>query len=236
MADLGGIDLVAGTIDQCIWFALLAGKPANLAATRATFGGAQGQRFLNLGFVPSLPAADPLAGAGTLAPVPATWQISSSTGLLQSVSVAADTTSGLTQTGVVRLVLPQGADIGAPPNDVQSDVMAGVGAKPPRVDDPDIDGILVGVGPRERAERADAELGGSERGRNRSANDSEPDRDRRQQRARGRFSRLRRHKLIPQRSSSTSTCRASAINSGKRSTIWPSCKGRSRLTCWIPNR
>ena len=110
---------------------------------RATLGGAHGQRILNIGFVPSLPATDPLAGAGTLAPVPATWQISSSSGLLQSVSVADNTTKGLTQTGVVRLVLPQGADIGAPPNNVQSDAMAGVGPKPPRIDDPDIDSILV---------------------------------------------------------------------------------------------
>jgi predicted phage baseplate assembly protein len=143
MADPAGIDLVAGTIDQCVWFALLAGKPANLAATRATLGGKQGQRFLSLGFAPSLPAADPLAGAGTLLPVPAIWQLSDASGLLHAMSVAGDTTAGLTQTGVVRLVLPQGADIGAPPNNVQRDAMAGVGAKPPRIDDPDIDSILV---------------------------------------------------------------------------------------------
>src|SRR5271168_1935920 len=68
-ADPNGVDLGADTIDQCIWFALMAGNPANLAATRATLGGASGQRILNLGFVPSLPATDPLAGAGTLAPV-----------------------------------------------------------------------------------------------------------------------------------------------------------------------
>ncbi|HUI95484.1 MAG TPA: putative baseplate assembly protein [Xanthobacteraceae bacterium] len=142
-ADPKGVDLIAGSIDQCIWFALLAGKPENLAATRATLGGAQGQRVLNLGFVPSLPASDPLAGAGTLAPVPATWQLSGSTRNFVSLSVVDDTTSGLTRPGVVRLALPQGTDIGAPPNDVLSDAQAGVGAKPPRIDDPNIDGILV---------------------------------------------------------------------------------------------
>jgi predicted phage baseplate assembly protein len=146
-ADPIGIDVQNGSMDQCIWFALLAGKPANLAAVRATLGGASGERILNLGFVPSLPAADPLAGAGTLAPVPATWQISGNSPAGQpvtyhSLSVAEDTTNGLTNPGVVRLVLPQGADIGAPANDVRTDSQAGVGAKPPRIDDPNIDGIL----------------------------------------------------------------------------------------------
>jgi predicted phage baseplate assembly protein len=143
MADPNGVDLINGSIDQCIWLALLAGKPANLAATRAALGGAGGQTLLNLGFVPSLPAADPLAGAGTLAPVPATWQISGTAQNFLSLSVVGDTTSGLTRPGVVRLVLPQSSDIGAPPNDVRSDSQAGVGAKPPRIDDPDIDNILV---------------------------------------------------------------------------------------------
>jgi predicted phage baseplate assembly protein len=44
---------------------------------------------------------------------------------------------------VVQLVLPQGADIGAPSNDVRTDAQAGVGAKPPRIDDPNIDAVLV---------------------------------------------------------------------------------------------
>jgi hypothetical protein len=141
-----GIDLQTGTIDQCIWFALLAGKPANLAAIRSALGGANGERILNLGFVPSLPVSDPLAGAGTLSPVPATWQISGNTAAGQaatyhSLSVAED--NGLTAPGVVRLILPQGADIGAPVNDVRSDKQAGVGSKPPRIDDPGIDGVLV---------------------------------------------------------------------------------------------
>ena len=60
-----------------------------------------------------------------------------------SLSVVSDTTQGLTQAGVVQLVLPQTADIGAPANDVRTDSMAGVGPKPPRIDDPDIDTVLV---------------------------------------------------------------------------------------------
>jgi hypothetical protein len=43
MADAKGVDVFGGTIDQCIWFALLAAKAANLADIRATLGGKNGQ-------------------------------------------------------------------------------------------------------------------------------------------------------------------------------------------------
>jgi len=146
-ADPEGVDLMNGTADQCLWFALVA-KPENRDAVRAALSGGSSEQILNLGFVPSLPATDPLAGAGTLAAVPTTWQISRNTQpgqpvLYYPLTVADDTTNGLVQQGVVRLILPQGADIGAPPNDVRSDAQAGVGAKPPRIDDPNIDNTLV---------------------------------------------------------------------------------------------
>jgi hypothetical protein len=147
MEDDAGVDVFGGTIDQCLWFALLAGKPENLGAVRNTLGGASGQRILSLGFLPAIPPSNPLAGVGPATAVGATWQISgaSSSGepvVYHSLSVAGDTTQGLTQAGVLQLVLPQGADIGAPPNDVRSDSQAGVGPKPPRIDDPDIDSAL----------------------------------------------------------------------------------------------
>jgi hypothetical protein len=148
VASPNGIDIFGGTIDHCIWFALTVAKPQNLGATRQTLGGKNGQRILSLGFQPALPATDPLAGVGPLTAVGATWQISGNTPAGQpvvyhSLSVASDTTQGLTQPGVVQLVLPQTADIGAPPNDVRSDSQAGVGPKPPRIDDPEIDSMLV---------------------------------------------------------------------------------------------
>jgi hypothetical protein len=147
-ADANGVDVFGGTIDQCLWFALLVAKPQNQAPARATLGGKNGQRILSLGFQPALAALNPLAGVGPLTAVGATWQISGNSAsgqpaIYHSLSVAGDTTGGLTQTGVVQLVLPQAADIGAPPNDVRSDSQAGVGPKPPRIDDPDIDSVLV---------------------------------------------------------------------------------------------
>jgi hypothetical protein len=146
--DPNGIDVFAGTTDQCIWFALMAGKPANLTDIRAALGGKQGQRILSLGFAPATAPTDPFADVGPQAAVPVTWQISTATApgaplVYRPMSVASDGTQGLTQTGVVQLLVPQVPDIGAPPNDVRSDTQAGVGPKPPRVDDPDVDSMLV---------------------------------------------------------------------------------------------
>ena len=44
---------------------------------------------------------------------------------------------------MVQLHMPQVQDIGAPANDVRSDAQAGVGPKPPRIDDPNFDSMLV---------------------------------------------------------------------------------------------
>lgn len=148
MADPNGVDVYGGTIDQCLWIALLAPKPANLADILANLGGANGQRILSLGFAPALASSDPFQDVPPQSAIPVTWQISGKTAAGQPLvyyplSVSSDTTDGLTKTGVVQLMLPQAADIGAPANDVRSDSQAGVGPKPPRVDDPNFDSMLV---------------------------------------------------------------------------------------------
>ena len=147
MADPNGVDVFGGTIDQCIWIALLAAKPANLTDIRATLSGKSGQRILSLGFMPALGTTDPFADLGLTA-VPTIWQISGNTQpgqapVYYSLSLAGDTTQGLTTAGVVQLILPQGSEIGAPANDVRTDQQSGVGPKPPRIDDPNIDSMLV---------------------------------------------------------------------------------------------
>ena len=147
-ADPNGVDVYGGTVDQCLWIALLAPKPANLASILNNLGGANGQRVLSLGFAPALAASDPFQDVPPQTAIPVTWQISGKTAAGQPLvyyplSVASDTTAGLTQAGVVQLLLPQAADIGAPANDVRSDSQAGVGPKPPRVDDPNFDSMLV---------------------------------------------------------------------------------------------
>jgi predicted phage baseplate assembly protein len=148
VADPNGVDIYNGTIDQCLWIALVAPKPANVAAILANLGGGNGQRILSLGFIPALATSDPFSDVPPQTAIPVTWQISGNTApgqplVYYPLSVASDTTSGLTTSGVVQLLLPQAGDIGAPPNDVRSDTQAGVGPKPPRVDDPNFDSTLV---------------------------------------------------------------------------------------------
>jgi hypothetical protein len=146
MADANGVDIFGGSIDQCLWIALMAPQPANASDILATLG--DGKRILSLGLAPASGASDPFAGLGPRSAVPVTWQISGRSPAGQPLvyyplSVASDTTNGLTNAGVVQLLLPQSSDIGAPANDVRSDMQAGVGPKPPRIDDPNIDSMLL---------------------------------------------------------------------------------------------
>ncbi len=148
-ADPNGIDVIQGTVDGCIWLALLAAKPdpSLVAQIRDAIGGKNGQQLLSVGFVPALALPDPFADIGPRAAVQADWQMSSSgPGMPASyttLAVSDDSTRGLTQPGVVRLVLPQSGLINAPSNDVRVDAQAGVGPKPPRIDDPDVAGRLI---------------------------------------------------------------------------------------------
>ncbi|HTA55895.1 MAG TPA: baseplate J/gp47 family protein [Candidatus Acidoferrales bacterium] len=151
LADPNGIDLQAGTIDQCLWIALFAGTGIAPSDIATAIGGANGQRILSIGFVPSLPATSPLTPAGGTATAPqATWQMSGPPDpkgqpVYNALTVIADedSTSGLTQAGVVRLIVPQAVNIGAPTNSVTTDMQAGVGPKPPRIDDPKLAARLV---------------------------------------------------------------------------------------------
>jgi predicted phage baseplate assembly protein len=146
-----GIDLAAETLDQCLWFALIAAKAENRDAARdAITGKGTTYQVANIGFVPALTLPDPFADVGPRAAVPCTWQMSLNTPVsarqpaqFVTLSVVDDTTQRLTRPGVVRLAIPQNNDIGGPPNDVRADSQAGVGPKPPRIDDPDIDTTLV---------------------------------------------------------------------------------------------
>ncbi|HEY3703599.1 MAG TPA: putative baseplate assembly protein [Terracidiphilus sp.] len=147
-SDPNGVDVFASTIDQCLWIALLASKPANVANIRDTLKGKNGPRTLSIGVAPASPVDDPLAAFGPQATIPVTWQISGNSPsgsplVYFPLDVDSDTTQGLLTNGTVTLRLPEGVDIGAPANDVRSDARAGMGPKPPRIDDPNIDSLLV---------------------------------------------------------------------------------------------
>lgn len=141
-----GIDLVAEAVDDSLWLGLFAGTPEQRAAARAALGrDTQGnQRVLSIGVVP-LPAADDdeddlTLGAGTARPLKVSWEISTGRSnargpVYLEVEVLFDGTRGLTRSGIVELLLPDAAQIGAPDNDVRNVIDAGVGSRPPRLDD-----------------------------------------------------------------------------------------------------
>lgn len=144
------LDIVSDTADRCLWFALLAPAvrpPGDQAARNTAVREALGQRLVNVGIVPALPSTDPLEPVTARARVPHVWEITvNTTGQAVdevnpwrpeyvALDEVHDTTVGLTRPGIVRLALPQARLIHAPANDVRLDASAGVGDRPPRLDD-----------------------------------------------------------------------------------------------------
>jgi hypothetical protein len=146
-----GTDPVADSIDGTIWIALLATGPApeDIATARQALAGQPA--MLNIGVVPRLvlPDPDPAAPA-VLPPDLFEWSITAKRrvgGVEQdtylALPVEQDTTAMFSREGTLRLVLPPPEVVGFPVNDVGADVEAGVGDRPPRLDDPDAAGRLV---------------------------------------------------------------------------------------------
>jgi hypothetical protein len=149
-AEPAGIDVAATSLDHCLWFALLAGKgdPAQVEATRAELGGgsANRRRVLNIGVAPALAIPTLSEDVGIRARVPHMWEASTPNGDGEDylpLEVIGDSSAGLTRAGVVRLLLPGSDDMGAPSNDVLRQLRAGVGDRPPRIDDADVAARLV---------------------------------------------------------------------------------------------
>lgn len=151
-AEPDGFDLVQGSIDQSLWYALLVpleqGDPAAffdaIDGVTTTLGqsASGGPQYLNVALAPkrSLPAF--AEQPGERPPIPCTWELTTPDPAnprgvaFLPLTVVSDTTFGLTTDGIVRLSLPSKAAFHAPPNDVRADIDAGTGEKPPRLDDP----------------------------------------------------------------------------------------------------
>lgn len=140
------------TVDRCLWIGLFSGHADTREAARAALGRRVDgtRRTLDVGLVPSLAPYDPDDPSRTQArPRPLVWELTTPPADgrggpdLLELDVVSDGTSGATRDGVVRLLLPDSAQIGAPTNDVRQDLHAGVGARPPRLDDPALAGRLV---------------------------------------------------------------------------------------------
>lgn len=149
-AEPAGRDIVKDSLDSCLWIALLAGKPgaAQVEAARGELGGGASnrRRVLNIGLAPVLAMPASFADIGVRARIPHVWEVSTGQGEGDDylpLDVLSDGSGGLTRPGVVRLLLPGKDDMGAPTNDVLQEHKAGVGDRPPRIDDPAVASRLV---------------------------------------------------------------------------------------------
>lgn len=151
-----GFDVARETVDRCLWIALFAREaPADKAAFRQTVFGRHGAGpiLINLGLAPREAVTTEDASVDAPQPRPENWiwQVPRPHAEVGEVPhyntlspAVVDTTNGFTRPGVLRLVLPDADDIGLPENDPDVDVMAGVGDRPPRIDDPEKGERLVG--------------------------------------------------------------------------------------------
>lgn len=140
------------TVDGCIWFALLSAKPdldKVADVTKTLTQGPQGeQQILNVGFVPALELPPLFGDIGPGGRINHEWSISTKTAAGENpqyftVDVYSDSTAGLRRQGVLRLLLPQNKNVGAPSNDVRVDLQAGTGPRPPRIDDASVANRIV---------------------------------------------------------------------------------------------
>ncbi len=149
-AETQGRDIVAEATDGCLWVALLAPEPdtATRNAVKDCLGGGADNRrvTLSMGIAPTIAMPTALEAISARAPIPHIWEIATGggqgTGYLP-LEVLADGSGGLTRAGVVRLLLPGKSDFGVPTNDVLEQLTAGVGDRPPRIEDPVIAARLV---------------------------------------------------------------------------------------------
>lgn len=143
--DPNGFDLVQRSVDQSLWLALLAPKKELVTAARNTLGDTSSgrQQLLNVGIVPATRVPGLFESIGPRAPIPHRWEISyvNEAGELDFLTLEelpnADSTQGLTQAGVIRVILPSAEFLQAPSNNVLENLFAGVGEAPPRLDDPE---------------------------------------------------------------------------------------------------
>lgn len=147
VAEATGFDLIGQTVDKALWLALLAPKKELKEDVRTTLGRTPtgGRQLLNVGVVPTIQVPNLLEGIGSRSALRVVWEVTALTpaGVVQylALDIDSDTSAGLTQPGVVRLLLPSSDHngklaLGAPSNDVRTNLIAGVGEQPPRLDDP----------------------------------------------------------------------------------------------------
>lgn len=145
IATKAGIDLIEDTTDHSLWIALLADAPALVDEVKDALSGvAEGRAsILNIGLAPSIEIPSAFDDNSRPGRIAHTWEIS--TGELiddrpvyTELTRISDSSEDLTRRGIERLILPGDPDdYGVLQGDVRVDANAGVGDRPPRLDDPD---------------------------------------------------------------------------------------------------
>ncbi|MFO7180263.1 MAG: putative baseplate assembly protein [Pseudomonadota bacterium] len=143
-----GVDLARDTVDASLWIALLARDADSVAAARASLGGeGTTSRLLSVGWAPAIEAEALKPEVGRSVAVPHVFELTTlRDGALEYVTLemVADSTQGLTRRGVQRLVLPSLSTLSAAlPADETDPLAAGVGDRPPRIDDPELGARIV---------------------------------------------------------------------------------------------
>jgi predicted phage baseplate assembly protein len=144
MADKAGLDVARDTADRSLWIALFASRPEDAAAVKSALtGDGRGRTILNVGVAPAVELPATFDDVRTPARLPHAWSISTAellddAPLYSGLQRLADTTGEYTRRGIERLVLPGDvADFGVLEGDARKEANAGVGDRPPRLDDPD---------------------------------------------------------------------------------------------------
>jgi hypothetical protein len=150
VADPNGFDVIDLCVDKCLWFALLAPKKEMVGAVIDTLGQNRngGPQFLNIGVAPTIRVAELFEDISVPRRVSYVWEICTGRQIggnpeYVTLDVVEDLTAGLTRFGVIRLALPAKDNIGKLVNNVRTDLRAGLGDRPPRLEDPEKDSRLV---------------------------------------------------------------------------------------------
>ena len=145
MAESSGIDLIQDTTDNSLWMVLLASSPGLVNGVRKTLAGVDQGRasILNIGLAPAIELPSSFDQTDRPGRIPHIWEISTNQlnndkPVYSQLTRIADSSDDLTKRGVERYILPGSVDdFGVLEGDVRVDANAGVGDRPPRLDDPE---------------------------------------------------------------------------------------------------
>jgi predicted phage baseplate assembly protein len=145
LVDSKGIDFVQDATDRSLWVALLASSPGKVADVKKALSGEDQGRasIINIGLAPAIELPSSFDENNRPGRIPHDWEIS--TGKMiddqpvyTKLDYISDSSNDLTRRGVERYALPgDSKDFGVLEGDVRVDANAGVGDRPPRLDDPE---------------------------------------------------------------------------------------------------